>query len=72
MELIIQNEKYTIPSNAPQNQFYSIYLNRYDVLSDYIYSQMILIIIIIMFSLFNQINEHLIKGWMEHNQLQVS
>lgn len=40
MELIIQNEKYTIPSNAPQNQFYSIYLNRYDVLSDYIYSQM--------------------------------
>lgn len=40
MELVIKNEIYTVPVNSPQNQFYSIYFNRYDVISNYIFSRM--------------------------------
>ncbi|KAK8884354.1 DNA polymerase delta subunit 2 [Tritrichomonas musculus] len=40
MELLIHNNKYQISISSPQNQFYSIYISRYDLLSQYILSRL--------------------------------
>lgn len=40
MELVIQNEVYMVSYSSPQNQFYSIYFNRYDAISKYVYPRM--------------------------------